>query len=105
MYTSEKCVQSEQAIAIAVAAQPSVYDSHDVVTYVTPYYNNILNDIIDAYAASSDPVHTATVQLGRYLLYRLGQQKIGERASARHITLTNGTTRDGWCSCSLWRRP
>ena len=35
-------------------------------------------------------------------VYRLGQEKVGDRLSSRHITRLDGTDRIGECSVSMW---
>lgn len=79
------------------------YDGHDVVNWLNSHRNAQLNDIIDCYRGTPDPVHYATIQIGNYLRNRLGQQKIGIRVSGRSITLRDGSTRNGRCDVSVWR--
>src|SRR5208283_4891297 len=41
------------------------YDGHDLINWLDTHYNSELNDIIDCHVStSSDPVHTATIQIG-----------------------------------------
>jgi hypothetical protein len=67
------------------------------------YRNDELNDIIDLYGNTHDPVHNATIQIGNYLKNQLGQHKSGARVSDRRVTLRDGSTRDGRCEVSVWR--
>ena len=82
------------AVQIACANQ-GLYDGHDVVNWLNDHRNDQLNDIIDCYRRTSDPVHYATIQIGNYLRNRLDQRKIGTRVSYRKITLRDGSTRNG----------
>ena len=80
------------------------YDSHDVINWLDANHNSELNDVIDCYApTSSDPVHTATIQIGNYLRDHLGEVKIGVNTSYRHISLRGGGNRNGECEVSKWR--
>src|SRR5450755_2212918 len=71
------------------------YDGHDVVNWLNDHRNNELNDIIDRYSNTPDPVHSATIQIGRFLKNQINQNKIGERVSNRSVTLRDGSTRNG----------
>jgi len=80
------------------------YDSHDLINWLDIHHNDVLNDIIDCYKSrSSDPVHTATIQIGKYLRDHLGQVKVGENKSYHHITLRSGDKRNGDCEVSKWK--
>ncbi len=96
------------AIRVAVAAVRSIhankrcYDGHDVVNWLNEYRNNQLNEIIDCYGNTTDPVHHATIQIGKFLKNHLDQQKIGTCISGRRITLRDGLNRNGNCAVSQW---
>ncbi len=77
------------------------YDGHDLINWLDEHRNPELNAIYDLYDDCRDPEMTADQQVGRFL-YRLGQEKIGERTSARRITRRSGN-RNGFCQVSVWR--
>lgn len=77
------------------------FDSHDLINWLDTNRNAELNDIYALYANCVDREMTADQQIGRYL-YRLGQHKVGDQLSSRHITLRNGTNRNGECVVSVW---
>jgi len=79
------------------------YDGHDVINRLNSDFNRELNDVIDAYPTSVDPVHTATIQIGNYLKNHLGQRKIGVNVSPRRIALRSGESRNGECEVSKWK--
>jgi len=81
------------------------YDGHDLVNWMNGNRNAEFNDIIDYYRPGDDPVHAATIQIGRFLKKYLGQQKIRDQESPRRITLRTGGHRDGYCNVSVWRIP
>jgi hypothetical protein len=76
-------------------------DSHDLINWMDTERNSELNDIYAMYRDCKDPEMTADQQIGKYL-YQLGQHKVGNRLSSRHITRRDGTNRDGECSVSIW---
>ena len=103
-----KLTSAVEAIRDAVAASRIAganerrYDGHDVINWLNDHRNNELNDIINCYHNTPDPVHYATIQIGNFLKNQLGQQKIAERVSDRRVTLRGGSRRDGRCDVSVW---
>jgi hypothetical protein len=85
------------------------FDSHDLINWLNVHHNPVLNAIVTNYRITrtgrpaKDPVHTATREIGKFIERELGQVKIGDHESARRITLTGGTRRDGVCVNSVWR--
>ena len=104
-----KLPNAVQAIHGAVAesrithADERNYDGHDIINWLNDHRNNELNDVIDLYSNTADPVHYATIQIGRFLKNQLNQDKIGERISNRRITLRDGSMRNGTCDVSVWQ--
>ena len=80
------------------------YDGHHIVNYLNQQHNDVLNEIIDMYAGTLDPVHQATIQIGNFLRLHLRQnnERYPARESRRRITLRNGKKRNGVCAVSCW---
>lgn len=78
------------------------FDGHDLINWMNTNHNEVLNEIVTSYVPAEDEVFIATRQIGKFLQDWMGQQKIGERPSKRSIRLSDGSTRDGECSVSVW---
>lgn len=96
-------------------ARQGRYDGHDLINWMDDNRNAELNDIIDWYGHApagrrratpgSRQVHTATALIGKFLGNKLGQVRIGEQTSQRHVTLRGGAHCNGTCDVSVWQIP
>jgi len=83
-------------------AAAGAFDSHDLINWLDEHRNPELNDIYDLDLGSDDVEMRADQQLGRFL-DSLGQVKVGEGTSSRHITRRGGADRPGVSEVSAWQ--
>jgi hypothetical protein len=87
------------------------FDSHDLINWLNDHHNAVLCAIVDNYRITGkgkpakNPVHTATVQIARFIELRLDQVKIDNHRSVRNrIKCTGGGEHPGdECENSRWR--